>query len=118
MWPESFPSFLPSIENALKKPETCLVGVILIKITSEQFMSNVEDVPAARKRIIRELMVKHVPQLLASIVGILKSLMGQFTKEVDGRVEANFTSEASVLCKAILGDFFLKGYDVFFLILE
>jgi hypothetical protein len=56
------------LEFWLKDSKTTLLGVYLLKITSEEFTSTKEDRLASRKVELKSHLTQHVPSILSMII--------------------------------------------------
>lgn len=73
-WPAHYPNFFLSILELLKNENDQLIGLILLRTTSEEFMSPMTNFNNDRKDEITRLMHQYIPIVFELMTFILKSL--------------------------------------------
>lgn len=75
-WPTHYPHFFTNILELLKNDQSRLIGLILLRTTSEEFMGPNSSFNSARKTEITRLMQHYIPEVFAVLTGILQNLGG------------------------------------------
>eukprot|EP00164_Ancoracysta_twista_P003115 GFYU01004153.1.p1 GENE.GFYU01004153.1~~GFYU01004153.1.p1 ORF type:complete len:1070 (+),score=318.07 GFYU01004153.1:283-3492(+) len=76
-WPVEYPDFLAHIQQIITNPTTSVVGLKMLSMVAEDFVSAREDLLASRKAELKVKLSEHLPGLLALLFEILDSLWGQ-----------------------------------------
>lgn len=70
-WPHFYQDFFANILHLLQSEKGQLLGLILLRITSEEFMSPQSNLTTYRKDELTRLLEQHIPQLLQILINIL-----------------------------------------------
>uniref|UniRef100_A0A6B2KXC9 Exportin-1/Importin-beta-like domain-containing protein n=1 Tax=Arcella intermedia TaxID=1963864 RepID=A0A6B2KXC9_9EUKA len=73
-WPNEYPEFLNEILNYIKGGETTVLGLIILKVVSEEFGTSKEDIPYARKIEIKSLLISRIPTIFSILTNILATV--------------------------------------------
>jgi hypothetical protein len=73
-WPHAFPEYIPTIQKLVLEPSTSLLGVYLLKFTSEEFTSIKEDRLASRKLELKSHLTQHVSSILNLLIQLLQKI--------------------------------------------
>ena len=74
-WPMFYISFFDELILLVEKEDTRAVGLIALKMTSEEFVSRNENVSTDRRKELKVLLSEKVPQVLKIITGINKMII-------------------------------------------
>ncbi|XP_014672669.1 PREDICTED: exportin-6-like isoform X2 [Priapulus caudatus] len=74
-WPHFYPDFFTSIMQLVQQPQTMVLGLILIKTTSEEMISPREDLSVSRKEELRKLLLDQMAIILGNLTVILESTL-------------------------------------------
>ncbi|KAK9883135.1 hypothetical protein WA026_001329 [Henosepilachna vigintioctopunctata] len=73
-WPHLYPTFMDNILELLKTESNLLIGLILLRTTSEEFMSTNNDIDKNRKEEIARLLHPYIPVVFQILTSILENL--------------------------------------------
>ncbi|XP_031353857.1 exportin-6 isoform X1 [Photinus pyralis] len=73
-WPHFFPEFLTNIIQLLQSNDGQLLGLVMLHITSEEFMSSRPDLSSYRKDELTKLLQQNIPQIFQILCTILQNL--------------------------------------------
>ncbi|XP_065065498.1 exportin-6-like [Rhopilema esculentum] len=73
-WPQFFPDFYHNILQFLQNESTIVLGLSILQITSEEFISPREDLNTARKQELRTLLLEQSDTTLSRIMEILDAV--------------------------------------------
>ncbi|OQR76792.1 exportin-6-B-like [Tropilaelaps mercedesae] len=74
-WPHFYPDFFNYIFQMIHNPPTRLVGIIMLRTSSEEFAAPKDDLCASRKKELRHLLNNIVPQMLTTVTGVLDGVL-------------------------------------------
>eukprot|EP00106_Octopus_bimaculoides_P006080 XP_014773522.1 PREDICTED: exportin-6-like [Octopus bimaculoides] len=74
-WPHFYPDFFTNILQLVQDSETVTLGVLLLKMTSEELMAPREDLSMARKEELHRLLLAQIPTVLNLLNNILESVL-------------------------------------------
>lgn len=74
-WPHFYPDFFTNILEVLQRPETTSLGLVMVRITSEELASPSEDLSEQRKEELRKLLLLQVPGLLTMLGTFLENIL-------------------------------------------
>jgi hypothetical protein len=95
-FPAQYSNYFNDISQFLSNPATVQLGVLLIKLTSEEF-TVARDIPSQRKNEIKAALSQQVPYLLSRIVEILDALYNQNVAVSGSDVRSNFDKNQPAL---------------------
>eukprot|EP01112_Ceratiomyxa_fruticulosa_P014450 TRINITY_DN4138_c0_g1_i2.p1 TRINITY_DN4138_c0_g1~~TRINITY_DN4138_c0_g1_i2.p1 ORF type:complete len:349 (+),score=69.49 TRINITY_DN4138_c0_g1_i2:1247-2293(+) len=108
-WPRIFPDFLNNILRVIQNPQSSMVGVYLMTLVAEEFVSTREDLPALRKSELKTLITAQLNNITTQLAQILETLFQQSTTKIDPKVPggevtyvSGFRGESLALVSAIL----------------
>lgn len=81
-WPHFYPDFFTSIVEVLQQPATTSLGLVMVRITSEELVSSSEDLSVQRKEELRKLLLLQVPGLLTMLGTFLENILEKHRKIV------------------------------------
>ncbi|KAK4874303.1 hypothetical protein RN001_013663 [Aquatica leii] len=73
-WPHFFPEFLTNIIQLLQSSDGQLLGLVMLHITSEEFMSTRPDLSSCRKEELTKLLQQNIPQIFQILCTILENV--------------------------------------------
>lgn len=74
-WPHFYPDFFTNILEVLQQPGTTSLGLVMLRITSEELTSPSEDLSVQRKEELRKLLLLQVPGLLTMLGTFLENIL-------------------------------------------
>ncbi|KAK9752797.1 Exportin 1-like protein [Popillia japonica] len=73
-WPQFYPEFFSNILQLLKSDRLQLLGLILLRTTSEELMNPRPDLNSYRKEELTRLLQQYIPQVFQILISILDNL--------------------------------------------
>ncbi|XP_028395482.1 exportin-6-like [Dendronephthya gigantea] len=81
-WPHFYPDFFTNILEVLHQPLTTNLGLIMLRITSEELLSSSEDLSVQRKEELHKLLLNQVPTLLTMLGTFLENILEKHRRVV------------------------------------
>lgn len=112
-WPKRAPGFIAQCLDIASNPETCVMGVTLLKIVSEEWTSTKGRITSSRRAKLRTMLTQEVPNIVNVFTSILTAMWSQNVQETGSSAnqaldpEANYQSnfdnnnEAAELVKCV-----------------
>jgi hypothetical protein len=113
-WPKRAPDFIARVLDLAATPDTCMLGVSLLKIISEEWTHTRSRIKSIRRIKLRHMLAEEVPNIVAVFSQILVSLWSENVQEnsvgtfgaldVNANYISNFgnNTEAADLAKRVL----------------
>lgn len=73
-WPSQDPHFCTNVRQMLSSADDCTLGLTLLSLMAEEYVSPRDSLPAHRRRELRQLLSAEVPLILAAVTKVLQEL--------------------------------------------
>ncbi|KAJ5078801.1 exportin-6 [Anaeramoeba ignava] len=74
-WPNYFPDLFPFIENLINMIETTKLGLSILKIIIEEFISGKNDIPSQRRGELKQNLSEQIPNILLMLQNTLEKAL-------------------------------------------
>lgn len=74
-WPHFYPDFFTSILELVQRPDTTMLGIVLLHTASEELASPREDLSMDRKQELQRLLLVQVPTILSILNTTLEAIL-------------------------------------------
>ncbi|KAG5279727.1 hypothetical protein AALO_G00080950 [Alosa alosa] len=109
-WPMFYHDFFSNTLQLVQTPAMAPLGLVLLKMTSEELVCPREDLSVARKEELRKLLLEQIPTMLNLLTGILESVWEKHSgsgitpppSPTSGETAVVLGSESGAMCSLAL----------------
>lgn len=96
-WPMFYHDFFSNTLQLIQSPSLAPLGLVLLKMTSEELVCPREDLSVARKEELKKLLSDQIPTVLNLLTGILESVWGKHSVTVTTPPPSPNSRESGIL---------------------